>query len=377
MSDAETALALVGDIYDAALDSSRWESALAKIAGFIGGDAAGIFSRDSVHKTGNIHYSFGTEPKYIQLYFNKYIQFDPFDLTYACLDVGEVVSSSQIIPHQEFIETRFYKEWVRPQGLIDNTISVLEKSSTSTAAVSVFRHERDGFFDDAARERMRAIHPHLRRAVLIGKVIETKTQAAATFADTLDGLAAAMFLVDSKGRIVHANAAGHTALASNDMLRMVDGRLAANDRRASQDLHEVFISLKNGEAALGSKGIALPLTSAQGERYVAHVLPLSSRARKRAGVPYEAMAAIFVHKASNQAPSAPEVIAKTFKLTPQELRVLLTIAKGGGVIDAALALGIAESTVRSHLRQVFNKTGHTRQAELVNLVGGYTNRLLA
>ena len=38
---------LIGDIYDAALDSSRWTSVLAKIACYAGGQAAGLLSKDS------------------------------------------------------------------------------------------------------------------------------------------------------------------------------------------------------------------------------------------------------------------------------------------------------------------------------------------
>ena len=26
---------------------------------------------------------------------------------------------ADIMPYQEFLETRFYKEWVQPQGLVD------------------------------------------------------------------------------------------------------------------------------------------------------------------------------------------------------------------------------------------------------------------
>jgi DNA-binding CsgD family transcriptional regulator len=375
--DAGRALSLAGDIYDAALDPSHWLPTLEKIACFVGGDASAIFARDSVNKTGNSFHSYGTTTQFKDSYFNKYIQFDPMDLAYLYISVGDVVSSSVIIPHQEFIETRFYREWVQPQGLIDNVISILEKSATSVVAVSVFRHERDGLVDDAARDRLRAIVPHLRRAVLIGKIIEEKTAHASTFSDTLDGLAAGCFLTDAKGRIVHANAAGHAMLADGDMLWASEGHLFARERLASDCLKDVFIALAGGNATLGAKGIGMPLTCTQGERYVANVLPLTACARKRSDAPYDAAAAIFVHKATLEAPSAPEIIAQTFGLTPQELRVLLTIAKGVGVPDAATALGIAESTVRTHLSQVFSKTGHTRQAQLVSLVAGFSNRLLA
>jgi hypothetical protein len=112
------------------------------------------------------------------------------------------------MPYDEYLETRFHKEWAQPQGWVDWVSAVLEKSATSFAFMSVIRDKPRGLVDDGARRRMRLVVPHVRRAVLIGKVIDLKTTEATTLADALDGLSAGFFLVDAGGRIVHANAAG-------------------------------------------------------------------------------------------------------------------------------------------------------------------------
>jgi DNA-binding CsgD family transcriptional regulator len=129
--------------------------------------------------------------------------------------------------------------------------------------------------------------------------------------------------------------------------------------------------------AIGGTGIALPLVDKRGECYVAHVLPLTSGARQRARSSHAASAAVFVHKSAVEAPSPPEVIAKAYKLTMMELRVLLAIIDiGGGVPEVAEVLGIAATTVKTHLSNVFAKTGTNRQADLVKLVAGFSNPLM-
>ena len=40
----------------------------------------------------------------------------------------------------------------------------------------------------------------------------------------------------------------------------------------------------SGDAAIGTRGIALPLRGRDGSRHVAHVLPLTSGARRSAGI---------------------------------------------------------------------------------------------
>jgi DNA-binding CsgD family transcriptional regulator len=117
------------------------------------------------------------------------------------------------------------------------------------------------------------------------------------------------------------------------------------------------------------------LTGQDGERYVAHALPLTSGARRRAGIDRAAAAALFVRRAALVASSASQVIGETFKLTPTELRVLLAITEIGGIPEVATAFGIADTTVRTHVNRLFEKTGATRQADLVKLVAGFTTPL--
>ena len=317
----------------------------------------------------------GIEPHYTQLYFDKYVKLDPATTSHYFAEIGKPVATADLIPYDEFLDTRFYKEWARPQGLVDFVSALLDKSVTSAAMFGVFRHERHGLVDEETRRRMRLIIPHMRRAVLIGRVIDTKTAEAATFADALDGLSAGMLLVDASGRIVHANAAAMPCSPQATSCVRPEGAWSASDPQSDLTLREVFAAAGSGDAAIGIKGIAVPLTARAGERYVAHVLPLTSGARRRAGTNYAAVAALFVHKAALETPSPPEVIAKTFGLTPSELRVLLGIVEVGGAPETAEALGIAEGTVKTHLKRLFAKTGTTRQADLVKLVASYASPL--
>jgi DNA-binding CsgD family transcriptional regulator len=51
--------------------------------------------------------------------------------------------------------------------------------------------------------------------------------------------------------------------------------------------------------------------------------------------------------------------------------VLIAIVEVGGVADVAELLGLSQATVKTHLRQIFAKTGVSRQADLVKLVAGF------
>ena len=124
------------------------------------------------------------------------------------------------------------------------------------------------------------------------------------------------------------------------------------------------------------KASAVPFRARGGERYVAHVLPLAASERRKGGVASAAVAALFVRKAEMETAPPSEVIGKTYKLTPTELRVLRAIVSVGGVRQVAGNLGVADTTVKTHLGRLFEKTGVSRQADLVKLVAGYSSMLV-
>jgi DNA-binding CsgD family transcriptional regulator len=192
----------------------------------------------------------------------------------------------------------------------------------------------------------------------------------------LDGISAGIFLVDGAARIIHANTGGRDLLAAGDILRSVLGRLVARDPQVNKALHDAFGAAGHGDTAIGVQGVAMPLIAGDGERHMAHALPLTSGGRRRTRTAVAATAALFVHKAAMAVPSRPEAIAKAYGLTPTELRVLLALVEAGSGPGIAEALGIGDSTVKTHLGRLFQKTGAKHQADLVRLVGGFSSPIV-
>ncbi len=67
-------------------------------------------------------------------------------------------------------------------------------------------------------------------------------------------------------------------------------------------------------------------------------------------------------------------VGRAFGLTATEARLLAVIVEGRDTVLAAKRLGIAPTTARTHLQNVFAKTGTTRQSELVHFVATYVEQ---
>jgi DNA-binding NarL/FixJ family response regulator len=160
-------------------------------------------------------------------------------------------------------------------------------------------------------------------------------------------------------------------LLEGDILRDLAGKLSAIDAAADRALRGVFAASPGGDTEIGVQGVALPLSSAAREQWLAHVLPLTSGERRRAGAEYSATAAVFVRKAQLETPPLMKTVARLYRLTPAEIRVLKALVEVGGVPAVAGALGVSNTTVRTHVKNLFAKTGMRRQADLVKLIASH------
>src|SRR5262249_18548247 len=197
-------------------------------------------------------------------------------------DPGQIVSFYDLIPYDELRSGRFYREWMKPQGWVDAAGAVFEKSATGFSFISILRNEAEGMVDPEMRSRMALIVPHIRRAVLVGKAVEARDAKVAALSDLIDGLGTALFLIGPDGRMARANVAGEALLLAGGVLRSQGGRLTATNGASDASLREALAAVGHGDAAMGNKGIAIPLMGNGSEPYVAHLLPLNSGERRRA-----------------------------------------------------------------------------------------------
>ena len=73
--------------------------------------------------------------------------------------------------------------------------------------------------------------------------------------------------------------------------------------------------------------------------------------------------------------ASPDIADPIELLTPRERECLRLVDRHLSSKQIARELGIAETTVKTHLTRVFGKTGLNRQADLVRLVAGFAGPL--
>ena len=182
MDEAVELSLLIGDIYDASLDRALWPDAVNRICTYLRACMASLISQDAVSKAVDVHFMLGPEQKFLDQYNEKYFKINPIFPTVMFLEIEQKNVLSDVLPLKDFVQTRFAKEWIQPQGIVDGLFSTLEKSPSGCTVLMTMRHKAEGFFDD----RLVAMTPRLYHHGLVPTTSSTylPTSASSVVAST-------------------------------------------------------------------------------------------------------------------------------------------------------------------------------------------------
>lgn len=267
--------------------------------------------------------------------------------------------------------SRWYQEWFKPRGVIDAIAIPVAREPTMIGSIGFGRHASVGEIGEAEISGLRLIAPHVRRAVTISRLFDFKAIKAATFASTIEAFAGGVVLIDETLAILHANTAAMAMLSHNDPILSRQGRLALSYKVGNRALEAAVFQATSDEAGFGQRGIGIPTRRNDGSPCILHVLPLG-RGELRPGLMRGAALAVFLAPAASPARLPMDALGLLYDLTPAESRIFELICDGKTQTEIAAELGIAASTVKTHLLRVFGKTGCARQAELVKLAASFS-----
>jgi DNA-binding CsgD family transcriptional regulator len=368
--DPETLSDVIGKIYDSAVDPALWPVALEAMCGLIGATLGTVTVIDFKQHLIRFAADWGFDPYWKKLHDEKYAALMPFYPVYPRCEIGDTDNTQMLMDKlgdQNARQSPFFTEWAEPAGYRDCAASIIMRTDSQ---IGLFTMQTPTTRDLVSPQELAVaalLNPHVRRAVTISDLLNMRSIAAAA----LDTFAAAVVLVDAKGNILHSNHSAQAMFSAGGPVLAINNELRTSAAAANNSLRSAIARAASNESALGYGGIGVPIRVDNGTSAIAHVLPLKY-GKLRSDMGHGAVAAVFVTPAQKSALPPVEALAGLFDLTPTEARVMIEIASGKNRAATALALGIADSTVKTHLARVFEKTGTSEQPELAKLVASLT-----
>jgi DNA-binding CsgD family transcriptional regulator len=353
--------ALIDGLYEAAVIPEQWQGWLEGVARDCGATAA-LCSRISDARVSVISTSDAFKEMWDEIWLAQGgAQNERTKRAIAFRHAGFITDGDVFAPG-EAERLPLYRDFLIPRGYGSGVATAITIPSGDFAMVNLEKPFADGPFSRRIVAALDQVRPHLARSALIANHLEVERARTAASALELMRLAAAV--LGKGGRILAANSLLTRLMPS--AIEDLPSRLKLTDAGADALFATALEVLGRGEHKAAIRSI--PIRARDGlPPIIFHLVPVRGAAND---VFSQATAILVATPLVQAAAPSPDIVAGLFDLTPSEARLAALIAGGHSPREAAAALGWTEGTARSTLRQVFAKTGVTRQAELVGLLRG-------
>lgn len=350
---------LVSGIYAAAVTPHHWEPAIREIQRALGATGGSLL-------LGGATWSFldSTIPRpALESYAAHYAHLDYVISAVAVGPVGAVRTGAEVIVLNG--NTEFYSGWMRPNKLEDGLFVRLSRGERPTCFLVT--SESQSFQTPERLKLMSGLVPHLQQALQVQKELATLAHSVVEVAGALDVIRHGVTIVTRDQLVVELNSAAEKIFRAEDGLCIRSGRIAATSMHTEQELRRAVQNALVGEGSPVRGGRLFSCVRPSGRRpYVVHVLP-SHRPDTDAPLGAPMALVLIIDPADNPEPRAA-LLRRLYRLTKAETEVVMRMMNGSDLKQISEELSVSLTTVRTHLRHVFDKTDTHRQSELIRLL---------
>jgi DNA-binding CsgD family transcriptional regulator len=280
--------------------------------------------------------------------------------------IGAVVIPEMSIANQARVHSALFNGSPEPRGPEATMGTTLLIEGTVSTVASMTRPYSEGEFDTSEVRLFAAVIPHLQRALQLRLRLAALDGPPTSSAEMLNRLPQAVLLVDARAQVIFANRFAERMLVADGGLSLDRDGLRAETPDDTRLLRTAIANCAARGDELGGAGGRLRLS--RSERAPLTMLVIPHRTQVTWVDVLRPTAMLFITDPEQTAVGRGEWLRQDFGLTPAEAVFAAEISKGDGLQAAASRLGVALTTVRTHLSHVFDKTGTRRQAELVRLI---------
>ena len=364
--------------YEAAAEPSLWPDFLKRYTEAAGSDFSVLQIHDLGRHESRIISGFGLNDRFLQSYNQHYSRLNIWRERGRALYIeGNVNFDEEYCPRPVFEHSEFFNDYMRLAGGHFSMAAIIRREGDLASALSTQRGRAKGSFGREEREIAQFLLPHLNRAWEVGKRLDL----LAAGESVLEALPTGVVFFAAGGRAVYWNRAAEAVFRSNDGLAIKEGKLCVAGRLASIRLRKAMDDALSPGRSPGPAVVSVPRTLARNEQngsaglgprlrgdYQVVAAPIRGGFRQFDGGP-KPLAVVFITDPERQHPVEAELLVRAFNLTRKEAMLAAALSTGKPVRQAAEELAITYETARTHLRRIFSKTGVTRQAELLTIMG--------
>lgn len=281
------------------------------------------------------------------------------------VDLGSSIAEGRILTDGEFAaygrpdDPSELRGWVERYDVPHICLSPLIKQRGLLIGLAALRTARQGRFEAAETQVFARLAPHLRAAVRTRMLLAD--QGAAVLTGALEALSAAAFVCDGRSAVLARTPLTEALLQAGTHVRVRSGRLTACNEADARTLGAEIA----GAAADGLGRPAGPVVVRDAGGGDPVLLEVAALPRERHPFAVERPVLVMLRQPRAGRSDIARLAAALYQLTRSEAEVVADLVDGMSPQTIADRRGSAVTTVRTHVRRIFEKAGVTSQIELV------------
>ncbi len=356
----------VGLIYETIADPQAWREVVNGISAQVGASAAWMFQPGPAGPT---YFALsGISDSVVRAYMAYYHNVDVLVREGFRREgelAGRALRERDIVDEATWLNSEMYNDLCAPNGVGQILTAPLahKVAKVFPPILSFFRAPGAALFPDEAVGAVQGLLPHLQRAVRLRTTIAGQFALPSWTASLLEQLPFGVFLLGSKGQVLHANRVGRTVLDKRDGLLIREGRLAASNRVGAGQLEALLAACLSRHPTGGEMQVPRP----GGAAWLVSACPLSVDSIALFGEE-RCRAWVCITEPMAHRPELPRRLGRLFGLSPAEQRIAVALLSGLSPSEIAERSGVSLPTVRTQVQSILGKLGVRRQAELVRMI---------
>ena len=382
MQEVQALSTVIGHIYEASYHPEKWSVVLEMVAKYTGAHSTAILYKNQDTETQGCSYSYNFPAEDIK----KFIDFgvDPnFYLFYEKASIGTAAASDLLVPDRNELEARLGEKYL---SVAKSTVfyhmagGLLYEDDSRIVGIGVMCPKEMGPMNEQQIEKLDMLIPHLQRALIIQNQLHQLNDRVKALHENLDRLLIGLILFDKHLKPVYINPVAKSILKYHPAIRIENGKISASNHEDTEKIHRALNKAISSAMADYSDDMSTSLGIKHPECSTILPVIISPMNGLSQGFEPESMnahAAMCFSDPERTYPVEADKLAVIYGLTRAEAQLAISMANGLSPSEIAKMNNVQVSTVRSHLKEIYNKIGVKTQAELVKtlLTGPFSSNI--
>ncbi len=360
---------LITLIYDAALDPAYWASVLETLSHTLKAEQAymRIINMKSNHI--QLSYSHNKDSHWTKAYSDYYIHKDPWLNDILKVKDTVIDCTHHHITDKEYEKMEFHRDFVKPQGTHYGLGGKIHIKENITSYLALNRSRNKNGFESIFHETLVQLTPHIQKALLVNEKTHNTAFEHRLLRDALNQIHSPLILVDKNAKILFINSQAEHLINQQPGIYIRNNQITILSKVDNDKFkHLIHTAIHRDTDNSLSQGSSMCCTNPANQSTISILISPVNPEMTNIDTQNDENVLLLLSTNQQQKSFSTEILTDLYNFTPAEARLTSHLCQGLTLDEIAEKFSLSKNTLRSQLRSTFNKSGVSRQAELIRMV---------